>query len=93
MRRRENVFNPKRQIVGSEDWSTERRATLGREVAYGGNPEHKRRPGNYDLTPPSNPRPGKTLCDAGRDFLHAEALGLLREGFNRGLVSVQERNG
>ncbi len=51
------------------------------------------RPGDYGLTPPSNPRPGKALCDADRDFLREGALALVRRGLERGLVSVQMRNG
>ena len=63
------------------------------EASYGGNPEHKVRPGDYGLTPPCNPRPGKTLCDDCREFLMVEARALLQKGFSRGMVSVQERNG
>lgn len=36
-------------------------AKLASQVKYGGNPEHKRNPGNFGLTPPSGPRPGKSL--------------------------------
>ena len=60
---------------------------------YGGNPEHKRDPGDFNLTPPAAPRPAKSLCDDASVFTRAEALGLLQEGLRRGLVSVQERNG
>ncbi|MBN2497984.1 MAG: hypothetical protein JXR96_25545 [Deltaproteobacteria bacterium] len=76
-----------------EDWSPERGERYITEARYGGNPEHKTRPGDYGLTPPCNPRPGKTLCDEDRDFLKSEAIALLKRGFRRGMVSVQERNG
>ena len=92
MRHRENIFNPKRQILASERWSAELGRRIADDAGYGGNPEHKTRPGDYDLTPPCNPRPGKTLCDAERIFSREEALILLRQGFERGLVSVQTRN-
>jgi hypothetical protein len=62
-------------------------------VRYRGNPEHKRDPGDHGLPPPLGPRPGKTLCDQAQIFTHSEALRLLREGFQRGTFSVQERNG
>lgn len=93
MRRRENIYNPKRRILPSDQWNDDQGRRVAAEASYGGNPEHKTRPGDYNLTPPRNPRPGKTLCDAERDFLRAEAVGLLRRGLERGLVSVQMRNG
>ena len=85
------AFNPKRSIApdpGPEDLARWRHV-----VSYGGNSEHKRNPGDFDLTPPSNPRPDKTLCDGADISSRAEALKLLREGIRRGLVSVQIRNG
>lgn len=65
-----------------QDWHI-----YAKSFGYGGNPEHKTRPGDYDLTPPAAARPGKTLCDAERDLLKAEALRLLRSGVQRGMVS------
>ena len=62
------------------------------KATYAGNAEHKSRPGDYDLTPPCSPRPGKTLCDANREFSRAEALTLLQRGLERGVVSEQMRN-
>jgi len=81
MRRRNGSYNPKRKILPVESLATETRERLGAMASYGGNPEHKTRPGDYGLVPPCNPRPGKTLCDTGRDFRREEALALLREGF------------
>ena len=54
---------------------------------YTGSPLHKYNPGDYNLTPPSSPRPGKTLCDGDRPILKEEAKSLLKEGFLKGMVS------
>jgi len=56
-------------------------------MSYGGNPEHKRNPGDFGLTPPAQPRPDKTLCDEVRIFERSVALEYLRHGVERGLVS------
>ena len=66
---------------------------LVRNARYGGNPEHKRNPGDYGLKPPSLPRSGKTLCDSAGIFRRADALALLQEGMKRGLISEQFRDG
>jgi len=61
---------------------------LGRRVQYGGNAEHKRNPGDFNLTPRhAAGRPGKTLCDDAGVIRRSEALRLLREAFARGAVS------
>lgn len=60
---------------------------LFRNVAYGGNPEHKKNPGDFGLTPPSDPRSGKSLCDVAKIFKRKLALKLLKEGISRGLIS------
>jgi len=93
LRRRRNTFNPKRKILSLQEWTAERRDRLLQTFAYGGNPEHKVRPGDYGLTPPCNPRPGKTLCDAEREFPRAHAESLLRQGLLRGMVSRNQHNG
>jgi len=49
-------------------------------------------PGDFQLSPPSDPRQGKTLCDNVEIFRRDEALRLIREGIRRGLVSEQRRN-
>ena len=69
------------------------REQLAEKVTYGGNPEHKRNPGDFGLQPPSIPRQGKSLCDDTEILSRHGAESLLREGIRRGLVSVQERNG
>ena len=93
--KKRTTANPKRRlraapVVGGD---LLRLAALAAEAVYGGNPEHKRNPGDFRLSPPSLPRPGKTLCDGAQVFARAQAETLLREGLRRGLVSVQERNG
>ena len=65
---------------------------LAEQVTYEGNPVHKRNPGDFGLEPVRGPRPGKTLCDGAKIFHKAVALGLLKEGIRRGLISVQRRN-
>ena len=50
-------------------------------------PRAKRNPGDFGLTPPACPRPDKTLCDTVEVFQRGDALGLLRKGIERGLVS------
>ena len=94
MRKRKS-FNPKRrlctdaQLVGKGHLIKE----LVNQARYGGNPEHKRKPGDFGLDPPSSHRPGKTLCDVVQIHTRAAALALLRTGLMKGLFSVQERNG
>ncbi len=87
--------NPKRKLV-SEARSVETKAQLallaGR-ATYGGNPEHKRNPGDFDLSPPSQPRQGKSLCDAVEIFSRTKALELIQRGLRQGLVSEQWRDG
>ena len=82
-------FNFKRRI--RQDCDPDELARLADSVKYGGNPEHKRNPGDFQLNPPAQPRADKTLCDAVGIFDMATALGLLREGVRRGLISEQTR--
>ena len=84
-------FNSKRSIASAPaDMDLKRWRKV---VTYGGNPEHKKNPGNFGLTPPASPRRDKTLCDGVNIFQKAVALKLLREGVRRGLVSEQIRSG
>jgi hypothetical protein len=88
------ALNPKRRLAGSASGQPERLAALAdlaRRTRYGGNPEHKRHPGDFDLDPPSDPRLGKTLCDDAGIVRKEVALGYLQEGLRRGLVSIQSR--
>jgi len=94
MKKRTTV-SPKRRLRPAPVWGEEllTLAALAELAVYGGNPEHKRNPGDFGLSPPSLPRPGKTLCDGAQVFERAVAEALLKEGIERGLVSVQVRNG
>lgn len=82
-------FNMKRRIQERPDPSTLDR--LARTVRYRGSPLHKRRPGDFQLTPPAQPRDDKTLCDGARIYTREVAQRLLREGVRRGLISAQTR--
>jgi len=72
---------------------TEDLAALAARATYGGNPEHKRNPRDFALTPPSDPRQGKSLCDDADVLNRDEAGRLLSEGLRRGMVSVREKSG
>lgn len=87
--RRRKTFNPRRRI--QPDCDAAMREKLVAEVCYGGNPEHKRNPRDFRLTPPLRPRPDKTLCDDVAVTTRSQALGLLRQGVKKGLVSEQMR--
>lgn len=78
-------FNAKRRIRRIDDPA--KRAWLASAVRYGGNPEHKRNPGDFGLTPTASPRPDKSLCDAIEVFERSEALRILMRGIERGLLS------
>jgi len=91
MHRRPGRFNQKRRFAASpEDAELEQLASM---LSYTGNPEHKRNPGDFGLTPPSSPRPDKALCDDAAIVHRTIALELLREGARRGLISEQRRQG
>lgn len=89
MKPRQDAFNPKRKLEPRIGQDLARLADLAKKVRYGGNPEHKRNPGDFDLTPPADPRPGKSLCDGVSVFSRLEALKLLRAGLRGGMVSVR----
>ena len=95
MKPRRGTFNQKRRLCPLDEvgFRNESLAPNLEKLRYGGNPEHKRNPGDFGLTPPSMPRPGKTLCDQVEIFTRTKALQLLRAGLDRGMFSVQERNG
>jgi hypothetical protein len=82
-------FNPKRAI--DVDCSKALLDLLLKRVKYGGNPEHKRNPQDFGLTPPSNPRPDKSLCDTIGSVTKGDAVNLLRKGVEHGLVSKRCR--
>lgn len=85
-------FNPKRKILSATMDSVDLER-LAQRVRYGGNPEHKKNPGDFGLHPPATPRTDKSECDGTGVFTRAEAIALLRKGVQRGLISQQSRNG
>ena len=89
--RQRRSFNPKREIMPVAGIKSAEGflQALAAKVRYGGNPEHKRNPGDFNLTPPAAPRRGKTLCDDARIFRRADALSLLQSGIRMGLVDAR----
>jgi hypothetical protein len=59
--RKRRAYNTKRRI--QDAFPSMAYEELLRCARYGGNPEHKRNPGDFGLIPPSNPKPDKSLCD------------------------------
>jgi len=86
-------YNPKRKVASADSDSRGQGRGLAQRAVYKGNPVHKRRPEDYGLSPPAEPRPGKTLCDADGEFPKAKAERLLREGLAKGVFSCQRRDG
>jgi hypothetical protein len=88
-------YNPKRTLrVWRGDTEDEQiKIDLAARVRYTGNPQHKRDPGDFGLTPPSSPRQNASLCDEANVRHRAEALSLLRAGIVAGLISKQTREG
>lgn len=82
--------NPKRRLSNGPDHV--RLEAVREQVRYRGSPLHKRSPGDYGLTPPSDPRPNKTLCDGVSVFQREVAQELLEQGIGRGLVSADREN-
>lgn len=87
MKHRYDQFNQKRRFKTQEDCDILKLTQLAKKVKYGGNPEHKKNPGDFGLTPPSGPRLGKSLCDDVDIFRRRDALDLLKSGLGKGLVS------
>ncbi len=87
MKKRKTGFNPKRKILSLSECDFSRLEKMADLVKYGGNPEHKFNPGDFNLSPQSYPRKGKSLCDAAEIFSRKEALKLLRKGVKKGLIS------
>ena len=89
------VFNPKRKLrpwagdIGDKAYAT----SLAKSVHYTGNPQHKRDPGDFDLTPPAAPRANATLCDDAGVFKKKAAIQLLRAGARKGLVDGRNVTG
>lgn len=88
--KRKSGYNPKRRFIAAI--SSSMREDIAQRVCYGGNPEHKRNPGDFGLTPPAQPRADKSLCDDIRLFSKVEAERLLKEGIRKGMVSQIYQN-
>lgn len=91
MQRRYKKFNSNRKIKKLAAGELQQCAVLARKVCYGGNPEHKKNPGDFGLTPPSHPRQGKSLCDDVGIFSRKDALRYLQSGLSKGLVSERTK--
>ena len=92
MSSRRRKFNLKRRFAVQPQNAGDLERLAG-EVSYGGNPVHKRNPGDFGLTPPSLPRDDKSLCDNVRIFRREDALRLLRAGVMRGMISEWDGTG
>jgi hypothetical protein len=55
MNGRYRQFNPKRRFLAVDTDVLKRLDDLSKKVSYGGNPEHKKNPGDFGLTPPASP--------------------------------------
>lgn len=62
---------------------------LVKNVKYGSNPEHKKNPGDFELTPPSSPKTAKSLCDTVEIFTKKVAIAHIKSGLRKGMVSEQ----
>lgn len=91
MKKRNHSFNPKRKIGALTAVDRSAYVALAKKLRYGGNPEHKKNPGDFGLTPPSGPRAGKSLCDDVCIFTMKEALKCLKAGMKKGLVSDRKK--
>ena len=91
MQRRPGHFNRKRKL--DPTFTVPEAEALAAKLRYGGNPEHKRNPGDFGLIPPAMPRPDKELCDDLAMFTRERALDLLRRGALLHLVSHQKVHG
>lgn len=89
LKRRNNKFNPKREVRDCSAEDANFLQELYSTVSYGGNPQHKKTPGKFGLPQPRDPRQAKSLCDEVSVFKLSDALNLLKLGIERGLVSVR----
>ena len=85
--------NPKRRIVAANSIADHALGALAAHLVYVGSANHKRHPGDYGFHPPSNPRPWKSVCDAQRPLLLAEARVLLFAGILKGMISSPNPEG
>lgn len=84
-------FNRKRRII-DPPLARDQLNALADRVRYVGSPYHKKNWGDFGLTPPTQPRPDKTLCDGARIVEVAVAQRWLQDGARRGLISDDPDN-
>ena len=79
--------NPKRRIASVGELSPEVLHQLS-EARYVGSAHHKSKLADYHFSPPTNPRPDKSLCDGIRVIKKSEAAELFQNGISREMVSA-----
>ena len=79
--------NPKRRIIRRDKIDRNLLSKIVENACYVGNARHKSKPADYGFTPPVNPRPKKSLCDANRIVRNEQAQALFFEGLRRGMIS------
>lgn len=92
MRKRQSN-RPERRFIDPDAITTAEREALCHRLRYVGAAYHKRSPGDYRFTPPSNPRPTKSLCDDKRVILKEQALQLFRDGVRKSMISALSASG
>jgi hypothetical protein len=89
----ERKDNPKRKILSDEQWEkmTSKLDEWAQKSNYEGKADHKRYPGDFNLSPPASPRSNKTLCDS--DYIIAKIIftqkklcSLIKQGILLGMV-------
>ena len=85
--------NPKRRLIPRDELDAEDLRRLARETCHVGSALHKSKPADYGFTPPTSPRPSKSLCDGRRIVKEREAKTLFGQGLSRGMVSPYAKNG
>ncbi len=89
MKRR--TSNNKKRRITKEKLDKDVLYQLSKQIKYGGNPEHKRSPGDFGLKPPSLPQADKSKCETANVSEIKVACRLLKNGVNKGLISEQKR--
>ena len=85
--------NPHRRLISRDDLDPEDLGRIAREARYVGSAHHKSKPADYGFTPPTSPRPNKSLCDGKRTVRKREAKALFLQGLSRGMVSRYAKSG
>lgn len=93
MRRPQRRSRPKKkaEIASMSDLHSDQREMMARTARYSGSPYHKSHPADYGMRVVPKPRPDKTRCDEDGELSRREAVRLLVLGFQKGLVSRQQR--